>query len=288
MTAEALQGLVTADRHPAPGSASRWEWPITGAFVCGAICSGVLRWPLGEWSWVVLWFLADVALGAMAGAAEALRWAYDAARPELSPPPIWRLPYARPGSPAERMARMGRLLGREWRDAGHPALFGVLALAAALPLLSLLPHARLSLAWLVSGAAIVAKGLAAGKRAAPLIMGLRAVVAWLFGYGIIGGSTDAILVIAGLIGVGLCAARLVEHGRTSLARWSGRAAAWGLAGWAVWARQPFLVSWVAAAALYWEMVVGLGRGPALYAWRLGWLTIMLLVAVAFRLGVAPA
>lgn len=284
----ASQQVATASRQAALPPAPRWEWAVTGAFVGGALCSGVLQWPLSsEWAWVALWFLADVVTGAVASALVVLHWAHDAAGEGSAPPPAWRLPYARSGCPSERLVRVGQLLAQEWADAGQQVLFGMLAIAAALPLALALPDAQLGAVWLFALLLIATIGLAVGSPAVPLIVGLRAFIAWLLGYAHIGSLTVSLVVIAGLVGGGLGAVYLVEQGRPCLARWSGRAAAWGLAVWSALAQQPFLVAWVAAAALYWEAAARLGRGPALYAWRLGWLTIMLLVAMAFRLGTAP-
>jgi hypothetical protein len=281
----ASQQAIAMAREVASPPAPRWEWAVSWAFAGGAVCSGVLHWPLGaNLTWVVLWFLADPVTGAVANALAALGWAYRALGSPSIPQPVWKLPYARPGSPSERLVSVGELLTQEWHHAGRAVLLGIVAIVIGLLLALTRRDAFLSTTWAAAMGMTILAALLPEDLSPPLTLAVRAFGAWLMGFAAPDGITTDLLVVAGLASCGLAAVSLAEQGRTHSARWIGRLAAWGLVTWLAMSHQPVLVAWTAALALYWEAVMRTDRGAALAAWRLAWLAMMMLSATSFRFG----
>lgn len=255
-----------------------WAWPVSWAFLCGAMASGALTWP-DRWRAhvFILWFLADPFTGALAQGVQALRWAGKSAW--SSEPTRQSLEEAR--SPAKALSAFWRALALGWDGPGRALWWGAVASIAALILASRQGEETWRLFLFLAGSVLFA---AAWERAAslPLSTGARASWAWFLGHWAFAPVSPLRIGVGILFGVGL-AASLWGKG----AKWLGRLAAWPLALGFLALRQPFLAAMAAGVALNGDMLAARDDHRPPYAmWRLAWLALMGMASIVLSMGVA--
>jgi len=168
-----------------------WGWLGGWAVVCGALASNGLRWQGGPLLDLVLaLLLVELAWGSLWDLAVGTDWfrSLAASWPPARPASLPSLPYTRPGSPGERLARWLGRLACWWRDAFWPvagaALLGLLAAGILTAVLTLLLPDRLrplNLALL----ALTALGVIQRRRGREPLAGqafVRVGLSWLAGH----------------------------------------------------------------------------------------------------------
>lgn len=254
----------------------RWAWPVSWAFLCGAVASGTSIWP-ERWKGTVfvLRFIADPFTAALAQGIVSLRQAWQIASSPLEGAKtlIGRL-----------HAFFRTLLGEaHFRRA---ILWVTTALAGAFVVAA---HygVEMQRIFLLVGGSVALFATSEQDVCLPWTVGLRVAWAWLLGYWAFAPSWVLPVGVGLFVAIGV-GASLASEGRSLYsALWLRRLAAWAITLWLLWVRQPFLAAMGAALALNWEALIAqVHPRPPRAIWRLAWLGLGMLNAMAQASGVA--